>query len=81
MSIKVENTISGPTATITLPNGTLFQFVGLRGAGVMMGVKPAQTGQWSPAHMVTDPERFGEWETVKQMRAWAERFEADAESS
>lgn len=68
----------GASATSVLDSGSTVQFVGLPGAGVMMGVKAAATGRWVTV-MVRDPERFGTgWDTVKGMKAWVAAYDAAA---
>lgn len=77
--IKVSNTISGPVADCVMDTGTLVQFVGLTGGGVMMAVKPQGTDMWGPALMVENPERFGQWATVAQMKQWVQEFRERAD--
>jgi hypothetical protein len=72
--IKAYKTVTGPVAEI-YDNGTVMQFVSLTPGGVMMASKSEATGgKWSPIIKVVEPERFGQWDTVKQMKAWAEKF-------
>jgi hypothetical protein len=73
--IKAYNTLTGPVAEIHKEDGTIVQFVSLTPGGIIMSHKSPATGsQWSPVINVVDPERFGQWQTVKQMKQWAENF-------
>ena len=73
--IKAYSTVVGPVAEIHDDEGTILQFVSLTPGGVIMSHKSEATGgQWSPVISVVNPERFGEWKTVKQLKQWAEAF-------
>lgn len=63
-----------------MPSGTLVQFVG-NSAGVLYSMRPISVGQWGPVTAVRDPERFGDWRTVKALRHWVEGFETSDEGA
>lgn len=68
---------SGDTAAQWVtPAGTEMQVIGLGEAGVLFGARrPDQPWSLTP---ITDPERFGKWNTRKAMQAWVEAFLGDA---
>jgi hypothetical protein len=63
---------TGIAAEWTTEAGTEIQAVGLKGAGMLFGAR-RPGGDWALTTF-TMPERYGTWETVPQMRAWAEAF-------
>lgn len=57
-----------------MPSGTLVQFVA-NSLGILYGMRPISVGKWGPIAPVRNPERFGEWKTLKDLRQWVEKFE------
>lgn len=73
MQIEVFSLPTGDTAAQwTTAAGTEMQVVGLGEAGILFGARrPGE--KWSMMSM-PDPHRFGDWKTVKDMKAWVEAF-------
>jgi hypothetical protein len=67
---------TGIAAEWTTEAGTEIQAVGLKGAGLLFGAR-RPGGDWTLTTF-TDPERYGKWETVRDMRAWVDAFLTDA---
>ena len=77
MKINVFTTLTGETAAEwTTPAGTEMQVVGLGAEGVLFGAR--QPGRSWAMTRITDPSRFGDWKTRKDMRAWVDAFIGDA---
>ena len=75
---KAHTALTGhPCITIALRSGTEIQFVSLGDSGVMMGVRPKTTTEWTTT-MVENPYRFGPFATAKQLSTWVAAFEVDA---
>lgn len=73
MKIDVITLPVGATAAYWVSEaGTEMQAVGLGDEGVLFGAR-RPGGTWQNT-TITNPERFGDWKTRKQMQAWAEAF-------
>lgn len=68
----------GVVAEYTRPDGIEVQVVGLE-TNVLLGTR-LRGGKWNVV-TVTDPERFGKFDTVKTIRAWAEAFASEVGES
>jgi hypothetical protein len=56
---------------------TSYQVVAI-GGSLLLGCKP-HNGEWSTTY-ITDPDRFGEFNTPRQIKAWVEKFLGDADA-
>lgn len=65
----------GVAAEYTRPDGIEVQVVGLK-TNVLLGTR-LRGGKWNVT-TVTEPSRFGKFDTVKAIRAWAKAFADEA---
>lgn len=73
MTVKIEKTLTGDfVATWTGETGTGYQLVTLGDSGVLFGAQAAN-GKWITTP-VTDPSRFGSFDTLKAFKAWVNQF-------
>lgn len=73
MGVTVQTMPTGGyTANWTGETGTGYQLVTLGDSGVLFGAQ-APDGKWITTP-VTDPSRFGQFDTLKAFKAWVDQF-------